>query len=312
MREYERLQDFENMNEDEILHALEKLDGGIIVRAFENINGQKQIKIIARMLEKAGFIKSEPIITHSKYGRENVYFTKESCDIVLCVIKRFSNRPEGMDEFDYILIDKQFYEKMKKNGQNINAIRKRREGEGYTTITKGGGDKLLYHHVCEVQGKGFEVDHVTHNYRINLREYLRPCSSWQNAQNKKNNQEIRIDLEAKTFRTGWVGKQKEKVDDYLKKGFRKNEFEIISPSYENIAELRERAIEFIDDFSLFFYNPQVDFYDTWYVLVLWRMLGVITEKECYEYQIEHFWQKTEQREKNRKGNLNQVIVIYGR
>ena len=151
----------------------------------------------------------------------------------------------------------------------------------------------LHRLICGVSDPEIEVDHITHNLGIILKEYLRPCSAVENKYNIRFRSTINDEL--KYSFSLMVHVEDEKVlEAYKKKQYqvkcRKKGYTLISPVFSTEKEMYQ-AIEEVETYFYgeFRYDPMLDMSETWYAFMLCKM-GLISEDQRKAYQKKYILQ----------------------
>lgn len=131
-----------------------------------------------------------------------------------------------------------------------------------------------------IKGSGVQVDHRTHYTGCALREELRTCTARQNCMNKPCRSLI---LKKNRFKTK-AFLDESQIKYLADNGFTYNGEYVYSKKYNTEDEMY-KAIEFVENiaFGEFRYNPLFDFTETWYALILWKMLD-LPEEDIMAYQ----------------------------
>ncbi|MBO5165975.1 MAG: hypothetical protein J6B90_05160 [Lachnospiraceae bacterium] len=258
----------------------------------------KQINYIISLLNNAEEIECVERPSHperrynhptvnSFYYRKGIEGVKPEVDdrnnderlAVICIIDK------NTDTSNYTIIDMSFYEdRIKETGVTFNYNYDKK----YISASDNNGQRDLHQLVLPVE-KGKEVDHISCNGKINIRKLLRECIHEQNSKNVRRKHIAKKNEESNSFSAGWVGMSNEKKNTYREKGYHFKEFEIISPEYKSEKEMYEEMKKFeLERIGAFRYDPYLDFTETWYVLVFWKVLGVINFEDVKKYQQEYF------------------------
>lgn len=256
-----------------------------MLQKFESLELREQICALLDMLEAQGYTDVERKGARSSIM--NYFYSRDNCDYVFAVIHKKEEK-----EIFYAFMDKRTYVECIEARKGVilnNCVRNMKD---YKIILSGDKwDNEMLHKVA-LEGEKDNVDHISHNAAINIKELLRPCSAKENSMNKPLHCKV-----AKNKLLFRVNKNLVKADDY--KFLHDNDFEftvskVISPTYTTKEELYAAINKFEEKcFGEFRYNPLKDFSETWYALVICKMLGVLTEDELYEYNRQYMrrWHK---------------------
>lgn len=221
-----------------------------LLQEEKDILTEEQVTMMERILEKYGFKREERRV----HGRDIVFYI--GGDAVFGV----APLPKGRGRYkSYILVDRSLYD-------NYFADNKK---ASFSFNSRNVGDKVKVHtaeyknmclHRLVMEGAGYKldgkiVDHVVRNTLINTAGELRVCTGRENAKNRKFiSRKLRNNLE-----DCQGDYDRHKVD-----------------CARQVAKEQEEGGEFA-------YNPLNDFSNTWYALVLHRMLGRGTAEELKDY-----------------------------
>lgn len=251
-----------------------------VLRVLEGLNLTGQVEMLVDMLEQNGFSHTK---VKSRKKTVNDFYYSEDSDIVLCVISHKND-----DFCSYVLLDKDLYmtefQGIKRlisfNERNDKKMKVLVHGQGYS-------NKVLHRLAMHTTDRQVQVDHISHNTHINIKEYLRPCIAQENMFNQRFYSTVNIENFSFSAPDKVIN-----IDDRLslaRAGFEFYKHRVYSPSYKSLSEVYEAVGEFEDKFlKEFRYNPFKDFSETWYVLVLWKMLHLIDETEVVDYQRDYF------------------------
>lgn len=272
---------------------------------LEKMNGdmREQINHIMNLLneeEGKGILKKGKVLSHMErsynhptenyiYYRECIEGTEPEVDENfidaerLAVIYIIKNNNRSEDVFSYTMIDKTFYLQTAK----VEELCFKNNDRGYIEVTKK-KHCHLHQMVLSVE-EGEEVDHISCNKKVNIRKLLRKCTKEQNTYNKRKVHYAKTCRMANSFYAYANGMSEEIKGKYRKKGYYFEEFSIVSPKYESEREMYKEMKEFeVERIGKFRYDPYLDFSETWYVLIFWKVLGVINYEGVKKYQQEYF------------------------
>ena len=250
-----------------------------VLRSFEGLELFKQIDKLEKMLEKADFNAKEVV---SNKGNTNIFYSKDGVDTVLVVI--YCKRDNTVA---YAVIDKDVYDNEFKGTDKVLMLKRRADNKYKIICSSGGWNNASLHHIVMGKVDGVQIDHITHNTFINTRECLRPCYAQENAFNKPFYSTVSED--------GLSFRIRDKVIDIPQRqaladlGYRFSGKYIYSPKFgseaELYAEIKRVETRYLMNYR---YNPVIDYRDTWYAYVLYKMLGLVTKEELDAYVVGYF------------------------
>lgn len=256
------------------------------VKSIESLDDAKKIIAIADKLEEEGFT----IVYRRRKGKglknniENIFYTKDGVDYVFCVIHKIKE-----NVFYYTIMDYKIYENIIASNQDVIINWNERNMGDFKIVLRGGGYVNIPLHRLAIECTGLQVNHKTHNPCININEYLSACTAAQNLKDKSCYATISDDKKSFSFPLSTVST--EDSISLLSKGFSFKD-RIYSPEYPSSKEMYSALDNFENKYlGAFRYNPLIDCVNTWYVLVVQKMLGSISDVDLYEYNrrymIEH-------------------------
>lgn len=257
-----------------------------LLKSFEGLSYFGKLYKIDEMLEGAGFAFKENERKRGKRNIKNYYYIKDGVDYVFCVIH--NTDPDIKEEYKllFTIMDKEVYEKYIEPDENIilNGVIR---GMGDVKITLRGNkysniprNKPLHRLAVACENK--QVDHKTHNACINIAEYLTPCVGAENCKDKRFYTKVSDNKRYFSVRASILSE-----DDriaLLQRGYKFKRGRVYSPEYNSADDMYTALNEFESKYlGAFRYNPLIDFTDTWYALILQKMLGLLSDADLYEY-----------------------------
>lgn len=240
-------------------------------------NYMDKVDLLDDTLEKAGFKYEKRV---GKRKLQNITYCSKDSNIVTSFV--VSSQIDGM--VLPVILDKDIYDEFFFDGSLISV--KTGGGANKRLIPVKGGkvyvNTQLHRAALNLpKGCGIQVDHCTRYTGCALREELRPCTSRENAMNKPMRSKLLGNNSFKTkanLNDDEINKFENMGFKYSKKGY------LISPKYNTEKEMYD-AIKTIETmlFGEFRYNPLLDFSETWYALILWKMLD-LPEEDIMAYQ----------------------------
>lgn len=256
---------------------------------FEGLSLGEQIAKVREILENEGF---KPHIVISKTAKHlvNYHYTKPGVNYVFSIV---INKKEGITLYN--LMDLDVYNALVNqcSGNGL-ILRANKRSDGKYCVMFGG---------CNIRLHGFVlldeamVDHISGNPLINIEELLRGCDPMSNMKNKC--QYCKIDKKNHSFSL------RDTFDDsvldisrrvaLVNQGFTfksvRGRKRIISPSYPTMSDCYQAVNQFEQKyFGGFNFNPLVNFEDTWYAIVLHKMIGLGTDTDIKDYNRD-YWKK---------------------
>jgi len=203
----------------------------IVMAYLEDKDRDEKLEIVVEFLNICGL---KPVYSKNERGLRSLYYLGEAS--VFSVV----HKPSAHDEYEYILIDKDVYDRYLADGQGTLSL-VQRDGKSYykAILNYQKSNIALHRRILEDAGydlAGMQVDHVVHDTMINTKDFLRPCTGRQNALNRSNS---------------------------------RNKMEITDENYFEA--------NYMDSFR---YNPVLDFRDTWYAIVFYKMLNLPSKVVC--------------------------------
>lgn len=236
-----------------------------------------KVDLLDNILEREGFEYEKRV---GNNNLQNITYCSRGSNIVTSFV--VSSQIDGL--VLPVILDKDVYDEFFSDGSLISV--KTGGGDDKRLIPVKGGkvyvNTQLHRAALNLQkGCGIQVDHCTHYTGCALREELRPCTNRENAMNKPMRSVLLGNNSFKTKATltnDEVNKFKDMGFTYSKKGY------LVSPEYNTEKEMYN-AIQMIETmlFGEFRYNPLLDFSETWYALILWKMLS-LPEEDIMAYQ----------------------------
>ena len=251
-----------------------------VLRNIEGMELQGQIEAVVDMLEDADF---QHIRNVSRRNTVNDFYFADGCNTVLCVVTHKTD-----DFCQYVLLDKTVFDvEFKDTNRTMSFSERHDKSMKVLVYGKGYSNMPLHKLALKVVTDDMQIDHQSHNTYINTSDFLRVCIAQENRFNQR--YYSKIDKDDKSFSVP------DKVVDIKERmalasaGFRFDDDRIYSPSYKSFDELYKAVDKFESKYlKEFRYNPFRDFSETWYVVVLWKMLGLIDEVEVADYQRDFF------------------------
>lgn len=251
-----------------------------IFKVLETLGSdEEKIEFIADTLEQNG-IPSEDRPLKRYDGVININYTKPGVDAVFCVIYK----PKS-GELNFTLIDYDLYDKYVLSDPRLRInTSERNKGDKKIIFNSKNFNNSAVHRLAVGQDcKGKQVDHIPHEVRLNIKMVLRVCNAWENRANRrfysnvasnKKSFSIRLPYLSESDKNALLSKNYRVVGDGVYK----------SPKFNNADEMYKEInlieTKYVGEFR---YNPLLDFSETWYALVLYKMLGIISYKELLEY-----------------------------
>lgn len=239
------------------------------VRSLELLNEVDSIDEITKLLDAEGF----KLAIRKRGCLENYFYHKDGVVFVFALIYKTKSK-----KFFYTLMDYPVYTSRIESDASVilNAVQR---GMGDYKVVARNRDYINEPiHRWAVDCDGRQVDHKTHNALINIREYLTACTSAENNRNKP----CYCKIGRKSFSA--PASLVTDVAALCDAGFSISRGRIHSPLYDTVAEMRNALDSFESKYlGSFRYNPLIDFQNTWYALVVQKMLGGISDVELYEY-----------------------------
>ena len=192
--------------------------------------------------------------------------------------------------FYYTIMDFKVYEKVIVPNTDIIINWNERNMKDFKIVLRSKDYVNVPLHRLAIECTGLQVNHKTHNACINISEYLSACTADQNSKDK--DCYTTISDNKKSFSAPLSTVSTEDSISLLSKGFRFTKERIYSPEYPTSKEMYSALDNFENKYlGAFRYNPLIDCVNTWYVLVVQKMLGSISDVDLYEYNrryiIEH-------------------------
>lgn len=267
---------------------------------FEGLSYPKQLDLLQKILKQEGY--QEVVRKHC--GISNHIYTKAGVEYVVVIVRNRRNRDASKWQYMPVILDSVSYQKYLGNDARI-TLKSRANGlipiVNNMRIPERASLARLHRLICGVSDLEIEVDHITHNLGIILKEYLRPCSAVENKYNIRFRSTISIS-KSKYFFSLMVHTEDEKVlEEYKKKQYqvkcRKKGYTLISPAFSTKKEMYQ-AIEEVETYFYgeFRYDPMLDMSETWYALMLCKM-GLISEDQRKAYQRKYILQYYKERAK---------------
>ncbi len=257
---------------------------------FELLSYSKQLDMLQNILKNEGY--KEDIREENKIS--NHIYTKTGLEYVLSIVRNRKNIDSSKWQHMAVILDLDCYQKYL--GGSTARVTLKSRANGLIPIVNNMKERLLiariHRLVCKVSDPKMQVDHITHNLGIVLREYLRPCSAVENQYNKIFRSTI--SKSENSFSLMIHPKSKDVLEEYKKKQYQvkcqKNGYTLISPAFFTEKEMYQ-AIEEVETYFYgeFRYNPMLDMSKTGYAFMLWKM-GLISTDQMNEYQKKYILQ----------------------
>ena len=251
---------------------------------FEPLSYLEQLDMLQDILKDEGY--KEEIREENKIS--NHIYTKTDLEYVLIIVRNERNENPSKWQYMAVILDLDCYQKYLDNGARV-TLKSRANGLIPVVNNMRIPEKVslarIHRLVCNVSDPKIEVDHITHNLGIVLREYLRPCSAVKNQYNKIFRSTI---SKSKYSFSLTVHPSEEELEEYKKKQYqvkhRKKGYTLTSPVFSTEEEMYQ-AIEEVETYFYkeFRYDPMSDMSKTWYAFMLWKM-GLLSADQMNEYQ----------------------------
>lgn len=243
------------------------------LKVLEKMTLAEQIAKVADLLEESGCT----IVQRSRRGITNLFYYKEGGDYVYGLIYK-----EKGNILYYTLMDYSTYKDIIEPDESIILNWIKRTMRDYKIVLRNHEYVNVPLHRLAIDCEGRQVDHKTHNACINIKDYLAACSNKENSINKKFY--CKVDKKSKSFSAPASIVDSVSRISLCNNGFKPNGGRLCSPEYGTKAELYAALDAFEAKYlGSFRYNPLVDFSNTWYALVIQKMLGGISDTDLYEY-----------------------------
>lgn len=253
-----------------------------LIKSMEGLGELERRIEIYKLFEGKVFATERRLKGSEKTGVENVFFINKELSHVFCFI--YSNKTETIS---WTLMNYSTYKDVFVSNPDAILYKVHVKKKQYKIVVAGGKYNYVAFHrvVTSCEGKK-QVDHITHNTYINIKEYLRNCTSEENNKNKAFCS--KIDKDKKSFSTTIEGISDSERVILSQNGYRLKEYKVYSPEFETTSEMYKALNAFETKYlGEFRYNPLVDFKETWYALVIQKMLGGISDEELHEYNREY-------------------------
>ena len=227
-----------------------------LFEGFEGCNQKTKIAKTCRILKSRGI---GVVSSQNRVGNIIRYISDEAV---------FITAPSrGEDGISFTIIDRDFYDRWLANGNGSLSFNGKEGGDDYRVIgysMVGERQKALHRLVLMNAGidiTGLVVDHRFMESRINTLEALRPATDSQNRRNTRFYfSSARVSLPESVKKQVALGVSEEKI----------------------YGMLTDYALKEHGEFA---YNPLVDFTNTWYAYVLYKMLGICEFDDLKVYNI---------------------------
>lgn len=253
-----------------------------LIKSMEGLGELERRIEIYKLFEGKVFATERRLKGSEKTGVENVFFINKELSHVFCFI--YSNKTETIS---WTLMNYSTYKDVFVSNPDAILYKVHVKKKQYKIVVNGGKySYVAFHRVVTSCESKDQVDHITHNTYINIEEYLRPCTNEENSRNKVFRS--KIDKDKKSFFLRMTGLSDSDKFILLQNGYKLEGDEIHSPKFETTSEMYKALNAFETKYlGEFRYNPLVDFKETWYALVIQKMLGGISDEELHEYNREY-------------------------
>lgn len=241
----------------------------------EELTNFEKADLLDDILEKEGL---ECVVKKGMSDLRNItYFSKDNKVVTSIVCSR------QVEEIAFpVILDKDLYD-IYFSGKSVINLKTSGQYDKRLIPIKGSYINTPLHRAALNLTKdcNIQVDHICRYTGCALREELRPCTNRENAMNKPMRSVLLGNNRFKTKATltdDEINKFKDMGFAYSKKGY------LVSPEYNTEKEMYN-AIQMVETmlFGEFRYNPLLDFSETWYALILWKMLS-LPEEDIMAYQ----------------------------
>jgi len=252
-----------------------------LMKKFEGIEVNKQIAKMEALAVEHGFSKEVHISRNSKI--ESTFYYSNNSDKVLVI-----TRHPAYEKPFYTVIDKDVYEEYFKGTNRAVSLKtkKNKKNEIIRIVPNYNvAGNYPVHHLCMQPEEGEEIDHITHNLFINTKDTLRKCVASENSMNKcfySRVSEKKLVFDVNDWLIDIDSRMMLVNKGYRFKGGKTPR--IISPKFASMDALYAELNWFENKFlKKFRYNPLIDYSNTWYVYVLNKVIGIVSDMEASEY-----------------------------
>lgn len=259
-----------------------------LIKSMEGLGELERRIEIYKLFEGKVFATERRLKGSEKTGVENVFFINKELSHVFCFI--YSNKTETIS---WTLMNYSTYKDVFVSNPDAILYKVHVKNTQYKIVVNGGKySYVAFHRVVTSCESKDQVDHITHNTYINIKEYLRNCTAGENNKNKAFCSSIAEDKKSFSITIEGISDSERVI--LLQNGYRLDRgdsidrFRVCSPEFETTSEMYKALNAFETKYlGEFRYNPLVDFKETWYALVIQKMLGGISDEELHEYNREY-------------------------